>query len=71
MRSSSRAKQLTRRTHRTRRIWVSEEILDAPAVDRASIQGHEGDLVALKPRGEASSAKARLAPPPQDVEGES
>ena len=72
MRSSSRAKQLTRRTHRTRRIWVSEEILDAPpAVDRASVQGHVEDLVALEPRGETSSVEARPAPPPQDVEGES
>ena len=72
MRSSSRAKQLTRRTHRTRRIWVSEEILDAhPTVDRTSVQGHEEDLVALEPRGEKTAVEVRPAPPPQDVEGES
>jgi hypothetical protein len=71
LRNSSRTKQLARRTHRTRRIWVSEEILDAhPAVDRASVQGHEEDLVALGPR-EDRAVEARPALPPRDVEGES
>ena len=72
MRNSSRAKQLTRRTHRTRRIWVSEEILDAhPVADRASVSGREEELVPLEPRAEKGSAEARPAPPPQDAEGES
>jgi len=72
VRSSSQARQVSRRTHRTRRIWVSEEILDThAATDRSSLHGHEEDLVALNPAGEKGSLETRPASLPHDVEGES